>query len=302
MEANGGHWIDHRDLREQVRAQVRRARRSGALVTLDTRLELVPDAGVTFLVRVAAPGAFDRPAGATGRLDGADPFAPPLEPDLYVGELSATHRAVLNKFHVLDDHLLLITREWADQTEMLDTADFEALLLGLAGVDGLAFYNGGPEAGASQAHKHLQLVPLPLASRGPALPFAVRLEELTRGGGIGRVPGVPFRHAAAPMRPEWIEDPVRHAGAAAESAAALWRRLGHEPGVRRQPIPYNLLATRRFLWLVPRSRAGWSGLPVNALGFAGALLATDEEAFEHLCETGPMRLLTAVADPVTEGG
>ena len=32
----------------------------------------------------------------------------------------------------------------------------------LAEFDGLGFYNGGETAGASQPHKHLQIVPLPL--------------------------------------------------------------------------------------------------------------------------------------------
>jgi ATP adenylyltransferase len=291
----GGDGIDPGELHSRVREAGRRARASGALVSLETRLELVPDAGVTFLVRIAEPDTLRKASPVPDGGRPADPFAPPLDPDLYVGEVSRTHLAVLNKFHVLDDHLLLVTRRWADQTEMLDEQDFEAMLIGLAGVDGLAFYNGGPEAGASQSHKHLQLVPLPLAPRGPALPLAEPIEAEKITDGAGTVPALPFRHAVAPMRAEWIDEPSRHAGNAAQTAAALWRVLGHEPTQGRQPLPYNLLATRRWMWLVPRSRGGWSGLPVNALGFAGALLATGEDAFARLIDAGPMRLLQAVA-------
>lgn len=287
------------ELTERVHAATRRAQASGALIPLDTRVRLVPDGGITFLVRVSANVARKRQAAAAGHAPVGDPFTPPYEPDLYVGDLSNTHAALLNKFNVLDDHLLLVTRDWADQTEMLDRADFEALLLGLAGMDGLAFYNGGTEAGASLPHKHLQLMPLPLAPAGPALPFAYLLERTRMDGDTGHVPELPFLHAVAPMRDEWFEDPARHAPDARALAERLWEALGHDPRVRHQPAPYNLLATRRWMWLVPRRHDRCDGLPVNALAFAGALLAPDGDAFDRLRELGPMHVLQSTAAPFT---
>ena len=44
----------------------------------------------------------------------------------------------------------------------------------------------------------------------------------------------------------------------------------------RQSAPYNLLATRRWMLLVPRSRDCFDSVPVNALGFAGSLFVRDE--------------------------
>lgn len=287
------------ELIERVHATSEYARTSGALVPLDTEVRLVPDGGVTFLVRVSANVARKQAAAADNGAPAGDPFAPPYETDLYVGDISPTHAALLNKFNVLDDHVLLVTREWAEQTEMLDTADFQALLLGLAGMDGLAFYNGGTEAGASQPHKHLQLVPLPLAPNGPALPFADLLERAQMGGATGHVPELPFSHAVAPMRAEWLEDPAQHAPDVLALAERLWQAVGHDPRVAQQPIPYNLLATRRWMWLVPRRQEKYEGLPVNALAFAGGLLAPDEAAFGRLCNLGPMSLLEATAEPRT---
>lgn len=286
------------ELARRVRTASERAHASGALVPLDTEVRLVPDGGVTFLVRVSPNVRHKQAAVADGSPQG-DPFAPPYETDLYVGAISDTHAALLNKFNVLDDHVLLVTRDYADQTAMLGTADFEALLLGLAGIDGLAFYNGGTEAGASQPHKHLQLVPVPLAPQGPALPFAELLERAPLKDGIGHVPELPFRHAVAPMRAEWIEDPARHAADARALAERLWQYLGHDPRSDYQPVPYNLLATRRWMWLVPRTRDQYEGLPINALAFAGGLLAPDETAFGRLCNLGPMAVLEATAEPRT---
>src|SRR5699024_10677445 len=87
-----------------------------------------------------------------------DPFAPPYESDLVVGELAPAHMVLLNKFPVLDLHALAVTREAEPQTHLLTACDCEALLRLLYSWDSLVFYNAGPEAGASQAHKHLQVI------------------------------------------------------------------------------------------------------------------------------------------------
>ncbi len=281
------------DLLGAAREASRRARASGALVPLDTRVRHLEEAGVPFHVRVS-PNVRQKEVAARAE-ERRDPFAPPYDHDLFVGHLSATHAVLLNKYNVLDDHLLLVTRYWAEQASLLTPADCEALLRGLAGIDGLAFYNGGAEAGASQAHKHLQLVPLPLAPEGPSLPFGELLDTSVFTGGVGQMPLLPFHHAVLRMETAWIDDPARYAHTLTHAVASLWRALGYDPGGPDQPAPYNLLATRRWLWLVPRTHAGWDGLPVNALGYAGGLIARDQQAFDRLYESGLMRLLTDCA-------
>lgn len=44
-----------------------------------------------------------------------------------MGALSATHTAVLNKFNVLQQHLLIVTYRCEQQEVLLTGADFEAL-------------------------------------------------------------------------------------------------------------------------------------------------------------------------------
>jgi len=66
-------------------------------------------------------------------------------------------------------------------------------------------------------------------------------------------------------------------------------------GELRQGAPYNLLATRRWLLLVPRSREHYRSISVNAMGFAGSLFVRDEAELALVEETGPMSLLQEVA-------
>ena len=163
------------------------ARRTGALVSIPTDIRPITDHGTEFSVRVV--GQLTRKAAAGNGSAARNPFLP-YESDLYVADLPPRHVCLLNKFNVVERHLLVITRDFASQRETLDAGDFAALAVCLAADDGLGFYNGGPAAGASQRHKHLQWIPVsPLD-----LPLAALLENRFRtrcaasSNPLGRLP------------------------------------------------------------------------------------------------------------------
>jgi myo-inositol 2-dehydrogenase / D-chiro-inositol 1-dehydrogenase len=68
-------------------------------------------------------------------------------------------------------------------------------------------------------------------------------------------------------------------------------------GKPHQSAPYNLLITREWMLLVPRSAELVAGIAVNALGFAGSLFVRDEGQIRTIKALGPMTALrrTAVA-------
>jgi ATP adenylyltransferase len=255
---------------------------SGALAPIGTTVERVRDRGVDFVVRrvesmAAKPKGNDR--------SGKDPFAPPYDPALWVGEVPPAHLALLNKFPVLERHLLLVTRDYEAQESLLTEADFAAWLEVMGKEEVLGFYNGGPEAGASQPHKHLQAVPLPLGPNGVPVPVEPHLGRL------------PFLHAFVEL-----DDTRRGEPAALHRCyQALWRECGFAPERNRQPVPYNLLLTRRRMWLVPRTQDSVEGIEVNGLGFAGALLARDEAQVELIRRIGPIEVLRRVTHPCETG-
>ncbi|NIR61951.1 MAG: phosphorylase, partial [Gammaproteobacteria bacterium] len=88
------------DFSRRVHACSEAATASGALVPWATRVHTVEDGGLEFAVRVSANVA-RKEAAATGAETRSDPFAPPYDPELYVGDISATHVALLNKYNVL---------------------------------------------------------------------------------------------------------------------------------------------------------------------------------------------------------
>jgi ATP adenylyltransferase len=291
-------------LRDAVRAATDRALAAGALQPIPTGFAFLEEGGVRFLVRVLTNLArkdeerwVRQKQAAAGKP--ANPFLP-YERDLFVADVAPGHVAILNKFNVVEHHLLIVTRAFEDQRTLLTAGDFAALWSCLLAYEGLGFYNGGVEAGASQPHKHLQLVPLPLAPGGPPVPIEPLLAAAPAGArGPVAVPGLPFLHAFA--RLDGAADPATGAAAAHETYRALLGAVGLAPapgdGPQLQAGPYCLLATRGWMLLVPRSREHFGRVSVNSLGFAGALLVRDEEQLAWLREAGPMRALRETALP-----
>jgi ATP adenylyltransferase len=273
------------NLPDAIEHATRRALAAGALHSIATTVRCVEDAGVGFVLRTASSLARkDAAARAPGPADPLGDF----DPDLFVRDLGAAHYLLLNKFNLVAGHVLIVTRRFQPQEALLDDGDFEALAACLREIDGLGFYNGGAEAGASQARKHLQLMPLPLAPECTQAQ-AVPIEPALREDGSG----LPFPHAFARLS----------ADVSAAEMAAAYRRLLARVGIsgragaqgEMQTAPYNLLVRRRWMLVVPRARACFEAIPVNALGFAGSLFVRTAADLARACEVGPMRMLQGVA-------
>lgn len=285
------------ELWARTRERARRAVDRGAILPVETRAERIPEAGIPFSVRVISTLRAKEGAATARAPKGGDPFLPP-DPDLKVADLSPTYSVVLNRFPVLRHHLLLVTREFQEQSLPLLAVDFDALARCLFEIDGLGFFNSGPEAGASQPHRHLQLVPFPLGE-GPA---PTPIEPVVTGAAFdpsrATLPMYRFRHAVAPL-PETAWRPGGPAERAAQAMALAYRALARRAGLALTPgeptAPYNLLVTRRWIMVVPRSRERFDGVSVNALGFAGSLLVRDRDQLETIRRHGPLAVLGAVA-------
>ncbi|MEH2411592.1 ATP adenylyltransferase family protein [Nostoc sp.] len=294
-----------------VKEQTEYALQCGALLSIPTEFEFVQQDNVRFLVRILSNLNRKKAAKEKQEKQSAmssqefNPFLP-YEEDLFVADISDTHVCILNKFNVVDYHLLIITRGFEEQESLLTLEDFTAMWACLADFDGLAFYNSGKTAGASQRHKHLQLVPLPLAPSGPQIPIeplltSAQFQDLifsgasatqTMGKAHATLAKLPFIHAFAPLNSNWMQSPF----AAAQSTLEAYRTLRHAVGLdARQSGAYNLLATREWMLIIPRSQEHFQSISVNSLGFAGALLVRNAAEMEILKAQGPMTILKNVA-------
>jgi ATP adenylyltransferase len=263
-------------LRTRVRAASERALRRGALQRIATAREVVEERGVAFVVHVSRQVERKERAGEQAARAARNPFLP-WDEDLFVAGLTPTHVCLLNKFPVVEPHLLVVTRVFEEQEAPPSRADLEALALCLREIDGLGFYNAGAAAGASQRHRHLQLVPLPLGAGGVRVPT----ERLLAAGEL------PVAHAFARLA-------AAGGGELHAAQQRLLASLGLDPAA---PGPWNLLVTREWMLAVPRTREHFLSISVNALGFAGSLYVRDRSELALLREQGPLAALRAVGRP-----
>ena len=284
------------------------ALKSGTLLSIPTAYEFVEDCGMRFFVRMLsslrlkdeAKQQQEKESTATGVQ--ANPFLP-YENDLFVADISDTHVAILNKFNVVEHHLLIITRRFEDQEDLLTPGDFKALRICMSEYSCLGFYNAGAAAGASQKHKHIQIVPLPLAPEGPQVPIGPLFAKAIYKDGLGTIPAFPFLHVFARIGPQTVKARSETMEKTFALYCAMLNRLGmaspDREGIKRQSGPYCLLVAEDWMLLVPRSQEFFDSISVNSLGFAGSLLVRDKEQMESVKGCGPMSVLREVGLPVS---
>ncbi|MFO7907980.1 MAG: ATP adenylyltransferase family protein [Planctomycetota bacterium] len=284
----------------RVQRTTARALQSGAMQPIDTEATYFSDRGIQFLIRVISR-LRDKPPPDEDH----NPFLP-CEEALYVANALDSHLCVLNKYNVVDHHLLIVTREFQHQEAQLTQRDFHALWRCMREYESLGFYNSGTRSGASQRHKHLQLIPSAPGwdTNGHPVTLSSKLDAVTSPvGRVTRVDGLPFHHAF--VRRD-IDDARDVAGVAIDTLFH-YREMMCYVGIDLPEsidalvaTPYNLLVSKRWMLLVPRARECFRGISLNALAFVGAFLVQDRKQLAQLLEAGPLTALRTVAFPRAE--
>ncbi|KAJ3022061.1 bifunctional AP-4-A phosphorylase/ADP sulfurylase [Thoreauomyces humboldtii] len=248
----------------------------------------------------------------------ANPFLP-YDPALFVKEIG-DHNLLLNKFSVVRGHVLLTTKDFQSQLSPLDASDFSAAwdILISSPPRYMCFFNCGQESGASQPHKHLQLIPEAEEDAGKPFPPAAGLFLVDSRSTDEQPKGFPFAHAVTPLedgdepldgaRLEAIyKDTLKRAFMAAgldpapclaTSVSSAERPQDDQALSRIDQASYNLIMTRQFLLVVPRrSEKTQQGISLNSVAFAGMILVKSNEALEEVKRVGPMKMLEDVCFP-----
>ena len=294
--------VEPSQLWNKVVKQTDYARQCGALKSIETDYQFIEQNGISFLVRTLSNLARKEQAKQQQKKKEKhtnqefNPFLP-YEPDLFVADISPTHLCLLNKFNVVEHHLLIVTRDFEEQENWLNLADFLALWVCMQKIDGLAFYNGGKIAGASQRHKHLQLIPLPFIPGECHLPIQSAVAATVFNNSLGKIPHFPFRHAIASLNLTHIDSPSLAAQTMLDCYYSLLQAVGLsvDKNSTLQSGAYNMLATKEWMLIVPRSHESFPSISINSLGFAGSLFVRDREQMKLLQELTPMTILSKVA-------
>ena len=239
---------------------------AGELLPIGTQPQTITENGIDFFIHLKS--ANNSQAKFAPKPEGFNPFLP-YEPQMYVADAGNEHVCLLNKFPVLSPHLLICSKPFVEQTAPLTQSDFAAWIMAFEYDDDIGFYNGGSTAGASQPHRHMQLI----QSKLP-------IEKLIVSGQL------PFIHRLFEYRQ--LDAQTLHHDY--QQGMQQLERLGDT-----HCQPYNLLLTKRWMLIIPRSRNNVEGIFANGINYSGHFLVAKPEQIAWLQQYGILNFLSQCA-------
>lgn len=270
-----------------------------ALHSIPNYYEILEENNIPFIIRIVDNlNRKDKAKKEQNKTQKKDPnFNPflPYEEDLFVGDISDTHLAILNKYNVVDHHCLIITRAFESQNDILNYNDFYALWTLLKQIKGLGFYNCGTLSGASQPHKHLQLIPEFFADNIHNIPFNSLILEHREFDKKVKINTLKYDHRIMYFLPDILSKTTEEiAEITTEYYRQILRDLAIENINNKASQDYNLLITQEWIKVIPRSQEKYESISINSLGFAGALLVRNEEQLQLIKQDKPLNILAKV--------
>ncbi len=222
-----------------------------------------------------------------------NPFIP-WDKNLEIAKIFDDHILILNKYPVQKGHMLLITSQWQPQNGWLTRKDWKAVSEIENDTKGLWFFNSGPKAGASQPHRHIQLLP-----RTHHELICPRDEWFTKQM-INDVEKFDFDCSSYIIAERKREISCKSTDLLYKQYIELCKvmQVG-DPSIDAKPnVPYNLVFSDNWISLFRRRMDSMNGFSINGLGFAGYILAINRSDIAWLEKTGPHVLLKEVLLPI----
>ena len=287
-------------LKTQVIKQTKNATDKGMLVPSGYDYEcIVMQSDIPFIVRVT-PNLHHKDKAREDQNDKTkqlgqepNPFLP-YNPDMHVSDLSSTHLCLLNRFKLFDYPLLIVTRKFEEQERLLSFEDFQGISICMQEMDGIAFYNGGLSAGASQRHKHFHFIPYPLDNKLSTVPIDNILTALPLNAESISLDILPYQHVIS--RIDWsnFDSPDIAAELLLSKYQSLLKSIVQPSSDR---YSYNLLITQHWMMLALRSASDYQSIALNAMGFAGIFNVRSDTQVKQVKDLLPLTILKGIGVP-----
>ncbi|KAJ0421099.1 HIT-like domain-containing protein [Aspergillus carlsbadensis] len=317
------------------------AKDAGHLIFSQTHLAILHTGGIPFQLRYC-PALANKPTGKpkpdearTGKR--FDPFENP-SPELLIAHIpkeNPTHFLVLNKFPVIPNHFILATKDWQEQTDILEKEDLAAAYACVkawkeenqtssTGPRRLfAFFNSGEDSGASQPHRHLQFLPIEAISEDDKsrswrpLIDAVSSRPASSDSEFRQITAIPVANFALPLPSDPSAESLHRIYSTLYKAAAVAAgvpRSAAQATSGPAVISYNLAMTESTMIICPRKStsahisvddatrkdvAEAGIVELNGTVLAGTLMVKAEAEWDELRRTPDSlaRVLEAIGYP-----
>lgn len=227
--------------------------------------------------------------------------------------------------------MLITTKEYRHQTELLNMADFKAITTVFENIPCLIYFNNGINSGASQGHKHCQAIPIVDISNVSVQDTTLEIDNTIKCGlpideiiikykdiynnnnnnqennsnvnineiKTFKVKEFHFKHSICF---HGIKVPTSNIDITANTLFEIYTKLMKEAdeGIEEEKdgegkeISHNFLLTPDWMMVVPRKCARYNGIIVNSLEFAGICNWRDVDAIK---ESDPFGIIEGVTFP-----
>ena len=211
-----------------------------------------------------------------------NPFNP-WDEILEIDKIGTNHQLILNKYPVQKGHILLITNTWRPQDGWLDINDWIAIQMVNNDTSGLWFFNSSPIAGASQPHRHFQLL------RRDQGEITCPREKWFLDLEICNDKDSKLKKNVVVSEFNFLDNAINIYNLYLELSKKIG--LGNPIKDEKPRFPYNILITNNWIAIIKRKYDHVHGFSVNGLGFAGYLLVTEKSNINYLKKYGPEKLL-----------
>jgi len=214
------------------------------------------------------------------------------DPEFTLCEVNPNHKLILNKFCWVRPQMILHTKDFQHQTDALTLTDLEAALdvLNQLGDRYLVIFNGGPDAGSSVSHKHMQIFLKP--------DWKMVADEIAQGTTDGEqyiygcitkadpIASLPFQYRLTKLPTSRSPD------VAYEFYKAMCAEMHIASG-----RAHGMLLTKEWIMVVPRTTANIAGeienapLQGGANAMIGMLWLKSQAQLENWKQYGPMKAL-----------
>ncbi|CAD8118914.1 unnamed protein product [Paramecium sonneborni] len=234
-----------------------------------------------------------------GHQQNINPLIEPYQPGQLVMKLQ-NYNILLNKYPVNPYHVLLVPQQFIHQTEKF-SKDYLSLAYDvLNAVEGFAFFNSHPEAGASLDHKHIQIVPKSAYQSANILNHVKEWCSERTIKQTGKFIKLRYlkniKHYILLFNQELLDNKNCDEILQQKLIYETYEKLLNKCKVNDiRDFKHNLIITEEFMMIIARKQATFNGVSFNAVGFTGSLLVKNEQECERLQQTRIIEIMENLA-------
>ncbi|KAL4435689.1 hypothetical protein ABPG74_018240 [Tetrahymena malaccensis] len=284
--------------------KIQRNQQSIIQLSIIKRIKICKD-GIVFNFSVLKD--LDKKPLGSSRGQTSNPFLPPFEDGLFVQELSKTHTLLFNKYAVVKNHMLVVTTQFEYQNSLINQNDFSAAHKVLLTLNGFWFFNSGPDAGASQQHKHMQVMPYEARADTPILNVLHKKARKSSDCEYFLYEPFQFKHIIKVLKQMQEEESIESYGKYLQDCyidcmkkLKNLEQVGESQKIKQA---YNMIVMDNFMLIVIRKQEKTESSPyiaINGMGFTGSFLLKSFQEIQKDDHINPFDLLKEVCVEIDE--